>query len=142
MRELNANQRLFAEEYCVDLNATKAAIRAGYSLKTSSRIGPELLGKPWIAEAIQVALEKRSKRVQRTADDVMKDLMLVRADAMQDNGAGQMVDRPSAIKTMELEGRHLAMFTDKVAHSGEMTLRAMSDDELDAKLGLLLKASK
>lgn len=137
MRKPTPKQLLFVGEYLVDLNATQAAIRAGYSAKTAQAIGAENLTKPVIAAAIAAEQEARSKRVQREADDVLRDLALVRADAMRVVGEG-MVDRPSAIKTLELEGRHLAMFTDKLAVAGELVLRNMPDAELDAKLAALL----
>ena len=53
---LNAKQNRFVEEYLVDLNATKAAIRAGYSERTAEVIGYENLRKPQIQEAIQLSL--------------------------------------------------------------------------------------
>ena len=123
---LTDKQANFVDEYLVDLNATQACIRAGYSAKTADRIGPELLGKTCVAEAVKAAMEKRSKRVQRTADDVMRDLAAIRADAMQivhdKDGNAVMLDKPSAIKTLELEGKHLAMWTDKQQLSGDVGL--------------------
>ena len=123
---LTDKQAKFVDEYLIDLNATQACIRAGYSAKTADRIGPELLGKTCVAEAVKAAMEKRSKRVQRTADDVMRDLAAIRADAMQivhdKDGNAVMLDKPSAIKTLELEGKHLAMWTDKQQLSGDVGL--------------------
>lgn len=52
-KKLTAKQSRFVDEYLVDLNATQAAIRAGYSKKTSRSIGPENLSKPVIQEALQ-----------------------------------------------------------------------------------------
>lgn len=123
---LTDKQAKFVDEYLIDLNATQACIRAGYSAKTADRIGSELLGKTCVAEAVKAAMEKRSKRVQRTADDVMRDLAAIRADAMQivhdKDGNAVMLDKPSAIKTLELEGKHLAMWTDKQQLSGDVGL--------------------
>lgn len=123
---LTDRQAKFVDEYLIDLNATQACIRAGYSAKTADRIGPELLGKTCVAEAVKAAMENRSKRVQRTADDVMRDLAAIRADAMQivhdKDGNAVMLDKPSAIKTLELEGKHLAMWTDKQQLSGDVGL--------------------
>lgn len=123
---LTDKQAKFVDEYLIDLNATQACIRAGYSAKTADRIGPELLGKTCVAEAVKAAMEKRSRRVQRTADDVMRDLAAIRADAMQivhdKDGNAVMLDKPSAIKTLELEGKHLAMWTDKQQLSGDVGL--------------------
>lgn len=52
MPKLTEKQKRFVQEYLVDLNATAAAKRAGYSAKTADRIGPELLGKTCVSEAI------------------------------------------------------------------------------------------
>ena len=116
-RDLTPKQRAFVDEYLVDLNATQAAIRAKYSAKTAKEQGARLLSKVNVAEAIALEMQNRSKRVQRTADDVMRDLAAIRADAMQivtdKDGNLVMLDKPSAIKTLELEGKHLAMWTDK-----------------------------
>ena len=123
---LTDKQAKFVDEYLIDLNATQACIRAGYSAKTADRIGPELLGKTCVAEAVKAAMENRSKRVQRTADDVMRDLAAIRADAMQivhdKDGNAVMLDKPSAIKTLELEGKHLAMWIEKQQLSGDVGL--------------------
>lgn len=70
---LTAKQELFVQEYLVDLNATQAAIRAGYSEKTAYSIGQENLKKPEIQEYIQTLMEERSKRTEITADMVLKE---------------------------------------------------------------------
>jgi len=123
---LTDKQAKFVDEYLIDLNATQAAIRAGYSANRASEIGYQQLRKTTVQEAIAEAMENRSKRVQRTADDVMRDLAAIRADAMQivhdKDGNAVMLDKPSAIKTLELEGKHLAMWTDKQQLSGDVGL--------------------
>jgi phage terminase small subunit len=58
----------------VDLNATQAAIRAGYSTKTAAEIGAENLRKPQIAEAVQKAIHARAERTQISADRVLAEL--------------------------------------------------------------------
>jgi phage terminase small subunit len=72
--DLPPQQLLFAQEYIVDLNATQAAIRAGYSVKSASCIGGELLQKPEIARAIRGAMDARCARTQITADRVLQEL--------------------------------------------------------------------
>lgn len=72
--ELNAKQARFVQEYIVDLNATQAAIRAGYSEKTAHSQGQRLLKNVGIAEAISKAQEQRGERTQITADRVLKEL--------------------------------------------------------------------
>lgn len=74
MAKLTPKQERFVEEYLVDLNATQAAIRAGYSERTAGATGHENLRKPEIAAAIQRAQEERSKRTEVTADRVLQEL--------------------------------------------------------------------
>ena len=71
---LTPKQDRFVDEYLVDLNATQAAIRAGYSTKTAKAIGHENLAKPNLAEAIQEAMAERSKRTEVSQDRVVKEL--------------------------------------------------------------------
>lgn len=72
---LREKQRLFVEEYLIDLNATQAAIRAGYSKRTAGQIGDENLKKPQIAQAIKEAMDARSQRAQINADYVLNRLV-------------------------------------------------------------------
>jgi phage terminase small subunit len=71
---LTAKQQCFVSEYLVDLNATQAAIRAGYSEKTAYSIGPENLTKPLVQAAIAAAMEERAKRTEVTQDRVVAEL--------------------------------------------------------------------
>ena len=73
MRPLTAKQKVFVQEYLVDLNATQAAIRAGYSKRTAEWIGPQLLGKTHVSEAVQGAMAKREERTEITQDRVLKE---------------------------------------------------------------------
>ena len=75
--KLSPKQQRFIEEYLIDLNATQAAIRAGYRPKRAKEIGYENLTKPHIAAAIQAAMDERSKRTQITQDMVLKELALI-----------------------------------------------------------------
>lgn len=75
MANLTPKQQRFVEEYLIDLNATQAAIRAGYSEKSAQEIGAENLSKPMVAKAIQEALQERKERVQIDADYVLKRLV-------------------------------------------------------------------
>lgn len=71
---LTDKQQRFVEEYLIDLNATQAAIRAGYSEDTAKEIGYENLTKPHIADAIAEAQSLRSQRTQITQDRVLQEL--------------------------------------------------------------------
>jgi phage terminase small subunit len=74
MGELTPKQQRFVDEYLVDLNATQAAIRAGYSPKTARQQGHENLTKPYIEAAIQRAVQERSERTRVEADRVVLEL--------------------------------------------------------------------
>ncbi len=72
---LTAKQQRFVVEYLIDLNATQAAIRAGYSKRTAGQIGDENLKKPQIAQAIKEAMDSRNQRTQINADYVLNRLV-------------------------------------------------------------------
>ncbi|WP_186239348.1 terminase small subunit [Burkholderia gladioli] len=74
-QKLTPKQQAFVDEYLIDLNASAAARRAGYSVKTADRIGAELLGKTWVAAAIASAMAKRAERVQVDAAYVVQRLV-------------------------------------------------------------------
>ncbi|MCK8787814.1 terminase small subunit [Roseomonas sp. NAR14] len=71
---LTPRQRRFVEEYLRDLNATQAAIRAGYSEATAEQQGPRLLGNAGVATAIRIALETQRNRTGLDADRVVREL--------------------------------------------------------------------
>lgn len=72
--KLTAKQSRFVDEYLVDLNATQAAIRAGYSEKTAESQGARLLRNAKVAAAIQERMADREKRTEVTQDRVLKEL--------------------------------------------------------------------
>lgn len=74
---LTPKQAQFVREYLVDLNATQAAIRAGYSSATAGSVGHENLNKPEIAEAIAKAQGERAERTEITADMVLQELWAI-----------------------------------------------------------------
>lgn len=74
---LTKKQKKFIEEYLIDLNQTRAAIRAGYSPHTANRIASELMTKPHLKAAVDKALAARSKRTGINADLVLLELAKV-----------------------------------------------------------------
>lgn len=72
--KLTSKQEMFCLEYLIDLNATQAAIRAGYSEKTAQRIASENLSKPLIQERIDTLMRARSIRVNVDAQYVLERL--------------------------------------------------------------------
>jgi phage terminase small subunit len=146
-RKLTDKQKKFVEEYLIDLNATQACIRAGYSPKTADRIGPELLGKTCVSEAISNAMAERSKRTGINQDRIVQELARIafvkitdvvdsdgeiKTDASDDdlaciesykvedsdsvNGSSSKreVKLASKIKALELLGKHVGMWNDKI----------------------------
>ena len=71
---LTPRQEAFVNEYLIDLNATQAAIRAGYSKKTADKQATQLLGKTSISQAIQAAMDERKERTEITQDRVIKEI--------------------------------------------------------------------
>lgn len=71
--KLTAKQTQFVAEYLIDLNATQAAIRAGYSKRTAEWQGPQLLGKTHVAAAVAESMKARSARTEVTADRVLAE---------------------------------------------------------------------
>lgn len=106
--KLTAKQRRFVGEYLVDLNATQAAIRAGYSKRTAKEQGYRLLTKVHIQAAIQIEQDAIRHRNRLSVDEVIQGLR----DAAQ--LAREQKNPAAAISAYSWLGRHLGMFTDRV----------------------------
>ena len=135
---LTDKQRRFVEEYLVDLNATQAAIRAGYSERTAEAQGSRLLRNVKVAEAIRAAQAERSETVGITQQYVLDNLREIvercmqRAPVMVRRGREfvQLIDEEGrhvwrfdakgATAALALLGKHLGMFTEQVQHSGRI----------------------
>ena len=109
---LTAKQQRFVEEYLVDLNATQAAIRAGYSEHTAQEIGSQNLSKLLVAEEIQKLMEERSSKLDLTAKNILEDIIATRKAAAEDD---KHADRN---KSNELLGKYLKMWTEKTEVTG------------------------
>jgi phage terminase small subunit len=126
---LSPKQRAFVDEYLIDLNATQAAIRAGYSPKRADAMGYENLRKPEIQAAVSAAKAKRAERLELTAEYVVAALHDVEQRCRQavevldkdGNPTGEWrFDASGANKALELIGRHIGMFRDRVEHTGNV----------------------
>ena len=105
---MTPKQERFVEEYLIDLNATQAAIRAGYAKTNADVTGPRLLGNVGIAEAIKAGQEKKAEKLDITALDLVKEYEEVRAKAME---SSQLSAANSAIAG---KAKLLGLETDKV----------------------------
>lgn len=125
-------------EYLIDLNATQAAIRAGYSAKTANEQAARMLANVSVAAAVQEAMNARAERIGVNADYVLTTIIETierckQAKPVLDRkGEPVLVELPngecapaytfdasSVLKGAELLGKHLKMFTDKVEHTGK-----------------------
>lgn len=108
---LNRRQQLFVENYAIDHNATQAAIRAGYSAKTAYQQGHILLKHPEIRSQLVDHEQTVAGRLGLTLEWVL--------DRLQEKALHSEADRDQ-LKAIELIGKHLAAFTEKVEHSGSV----------------------
>ena len=130
--ELTDKQRMFVKEYMRDLNATQSAIRAGYSEDSARAIGCENLTKPNIQEAIAKEMEERTQKVEITAEYVLSNLKKVAENSMKRN------DSAGANKSLELLGKYLKLFTEKVETTNtnaNASYQALSIEELKKLAG-------
>lgn len=84
MAKLSEKQKRFCEEYVIDLNATQAAIRAGYSQKTARQIATQNLSKLYIQDYIQELRLKQQERTEITADMVVRELAAIGFACLED----------------------------------------------------------
>lgn len=117
---LSEKQQRFVAEYTVDFNATAAAIRAGYSEKTAAQMGYKLLKMQEIQEAVQQEFANRQDRTHITGDQVVAELAKIALSKVEDyyQEYGMEIKLSDKIKALELLGKHLGTFTEKIAISG------------------------
>jgi phage terminase small subunit len=102
--ELTPKQRRFVDEFLLDLNATQAAVRAGYKPDHARQMGAENLSKPVIADAIATAQLARSERVQITQDEVLRGLH------REATWTGEGSSHSARVAAWGLIAKHLGMF--------------------------------
>ena len=123
-KKLTAKQKRFCDEYLIDLNATQAAIRAGYSKKTAYAIGNENLNKPDLKNYIEERMAEKEKHLIADQDEVLKYLTSVlRGESeseeivVENIGARTMKKAPSEkdkLKAAELLGKRYSLFKENV----------------------------
>ena len=115
-RELTDMQAAFVEEYLIDLNATQAAIRAGYK---NASYGRELRTKTHVKKAIDKRRSDRQQRTEVTQDMVIEGLLKEARRDGEDSSHGARVGAWKAL------GKHLGLFVEQT--EGEMTIRIIRD---------------
>lgn len=111
---LTEKQKAFVQEYLVDLNATAAAKRAGYSEKNADKIGSELLGKTRVAEAIQKAMQSRQQRTQVTQDMVIQEISKVAFKDAADYSESEL-KYANKLKALEMLAKHLGLYAESAS---------------------------
>lgn len=135
--KLTAKQKLFCDEYIISLNATQAAIKAGYAEKTAYAMGAENLRKPKIQSYISERMKQKESSLIATQDEVLQYLTSVLRGESQTTdtllvGMGdgyqevqEVEKKPSEkdrLKAAELLGKRYGLYTDKISADVDMSL--------------------
>ena len=142
MAKMTAKQQRFCDEYLLDLNATQAAIRAGYSPKTAYSIGDENLKKPEIAKYIADRMAEKESQLIASQDEVLKYLTSVlrgktQSEVVVVEGQGdgyseartmqKAPDEKERLKAAELLGKRYGLYTEKINETVDMELNITVD---------------
>ena len=145
-KKLTAKQQRFCDEYLIDLNATRAAIRAGYSKKTAYAIGEQNLKKLELKKYIEQRMAEKDKSLIADQDEVLKYLTSVLrgesqsevvvveniGDYMSEARKVQKApDEKERLKAAELLGKRYSLFTEKVNVDVALPVDLSGDDALE-----------
>ena len=143
---MTAKQQRFCDEYLIDLDGTKAAIRAGYSPKTAAAIASENLRKPKLREYIAERMAEKEKELIADQDEVLKYLTSVLRGQSQSEvvvivSSGDFTteaqkvqkapDEKERLKAAELLGKRYGLYTDKHEVTGSVPVVITGEDELE-----------
>jgi len=164
MAKLTEKQKRFVDEYLIDLNATQAAIRAGYSAKTANEQGARLLANVSIQQVLSERMAERSRRIGINQDRVVQELARIAFVQMTDvvdahgrirdtatgddlaciesikykqseSDSGSSIEREvrvaSKLKALELLGKHLGMWNDKLDVNVTLPVVISGSDDLE-----------
>lgn len=144
---LTDKQQAFVNEYLIDLNATQAAIRAGYSPKTAQEQSSRLLSNVMVAKAIEEAKKAREERTEVTQDWVIHEMVeqykaanqripkvSFGGDQVTDENGNPVfvpVDMAAASKALDMLAKHTGAYEkdNKREHSGKVTFGWLEDEE-------------
>ena len=135
-KQLTAKQEAFCREYCVDFNATQAAIRAGYSERSANQMAAENMAKHGVKERIAELQKTHNKKIDLNREYVINNIQEIAELAKNDANFN------AALKALELLGKHLAIFTEKKEITGKDGAPLLqSDIEILKRFGLTDKES-
>ena len=142
MARMTPKQKRFCDEYLIDLNATQAAIRSGYSKKTANRIATENLSKPVIRDYIAARMAEKESELIADQDEVLRYLTAV----MRGHTQSEVVvvenigdfrseartmqkapDEKERLKAAELLGKRYGLYTDRIEQEVDMDLNITVD---------------
>lgn len=141
-KKLTARRMRFCDEYLIDLNATQAAIRAGYSQKTAQVISAELMADPRVKQFIAYRMAEKESELIADQNEVLKYLTSVmRGDTQSEivvvEGTGdgcsearamqKAPDEKERLKAAELLGKRYGLYTEKVETDVDMELNIVID---------------
>lgn len=109
--KLSHKMQMFVDEYIVDLNASKACVRAGYATNNPNRLGTDLLRHPLVIKAIDEKLAKRRERMEIKADYLINKLINIIEATEEDNPQ-------AALRAIELAGKSIALWKERQEISG------------------------
>lgn len=125
MAKLTAKQQRFVDEYLIDLNATQAAIRAGYSPSTANEQGARLLVNVSISSAISQAIAYRSRRTGITQDRVLRELAKIAFV-----NANDVIDPDSATVRQDAAAEDLSCIQSVKVKMSESDMGSSSEREI------------
>lgn len=139
---MTVKQKRFCDEYLIDLNATQAAIRAGYSEKSATVIGAENLTKPYIREYIDKRLAEKDASIIANQDEVLsyltqvlrgqsKSSVLARNELGADKVIKKAPDEKERLKAAELLGKRYGLYKDKLDVEGAIPVVISGADDLE-----------
>lgn len=141
-KKMTVKQKRFCDEYLIDLNATQAAIRAGYSEKNANNIASENLAKPNIKKYISDRMAEKASELIATQDEVLKYLTSVlrgesRSEVVVVEGVGEgcsearlikkAPEEKERLKSAELLGKRYGLYTEKIETDVDMELNISVD---------------
>lgn len=139
MAKMTAKQRRFCDEYLIDLNATQAAIRAGYSSNYANTNASKLLQITTIQEFLKKRMDEKEKGLIADQDEVLRYLTAVMRGESQASvlardmtGADNVIEKPpdekERLKAAELLGKRYGLYTDKVEMDADVSPIVIKDD--------------